>query len=190
MWSFKLRWSNTLYYLANCKANKPHYSGENVIANRLQFLHRVHTSYEALEYMWSVEFSAFSFYCLKVSWFQRKSMGDVWGGRIGVRWPECFHSGILFLKKEQVDMRWMEWMSFAQAEHLDGDGLATPGAYLYDTVHPRCCSSAPWNVVVLIKKKPNKPLLIFSRQCIYLFFSSIFFHFKVTNKERGVQNCV
>lgn len=81
MWSFKLRWSNTLYYLANCKANKPHYSGENVIANRLQFLHRVHTSYEALEYMWSVEFSAFSFYCLKVSWFQRKSMGDVCGGK-------------------------------------------------------------------------------------------------------------
>lgn len=33
-------------------------------------------------------------------------------------------------------MRWMESMSFAQAEHLDGDGLATPGAYPYDTVHP------------------------------------------------------
>jgi len=71
IWSFKQRWSNTPYYLANSEANKPHSSGENVTEDRLQFWHRAHASYEVFEYMWSVEFSAFYFYCLS---FKLKSV--------------------------------------------------------------------------------------------------------------------
>lgn len=196
--SFKQRWSNTPYYLANCKANKPHSSGESVIEDRLQFQHRVHTSYEVLEYMWSVEFSAFYFYCLSFKLNQsisKEEHGGV-GGGISVRWPECFQVGIVFLQKEQVDMRRMNSQRLLRALTL------TSVAFLHQHPFSRTqltfcplASGKLWiwlenaaillleNLVTLLEQAQNKHLLTFARQ--HFFF--LFFHFIVTNEERGMQ---
>lgn len=64
----------------------------------------------------------FFFYCLS---FKPKSICRVGirGGAVAL-WPESYHTGILFLQKEQVDLRRVESAPFAQA---DEDGPTTAG---------------------------------------------------------------